>query len=129
MLRCTKRYPGYLARARQLRNMTGTHGLSWKSLLHIIPMLACIFKVRILPSAVVDAGAVSIKYRHSALETAVYNRQKDLDSVTGDWFAELLSHDAWFKDTLPNVCPHFLLFIFCTKPKTSSRALQRMISL
>ncbi|KAL9114822.1 MAG: hypothetical protein Q9187_007395, partial [Circinaria calcarea] len=34
--------------------------------------------------------------------TVLYNRQKDLDSVTGDWFAEILKPDPWFKDTLPD---------------------------
>ena len=93
---------GYHAKARLLRNMTGTHGLSWKSSLCTIPKLACIFKVSAtVKSVLIDPLPVT-------LDTAVYNRQKDLDSVTGDWFAELLSHDPWFKDTLPNVSPYLL---------------------
>lgn len=43
---------GYRAKARLLRNTTGTHGLSWKSSLRIIPMLACIFKVSAAVNAV-----------------------------------------------------------------------------
>lgn len=36
-------------------------------------------------------------------ETFVYGRTKDADSVTGQWFKELVKEDAWFKDVVPNV--------------------------
>jgi D-amino-acid oxidase len=36
-------------------------------------------------------------------DTVVYNRKKDLHTATGEWFAELLKTDAWFKDVVPNV--------------------------
>ena len=35
--------------------------------------------------------------------TAKYTRLKDVKGITGDWFAELLKREPWFKDTLPNV--------------------------
>jgi hypothetical protein len=36
-------------------------------------------------------------------ETRVYGREKDADSPTGQWFAELCKEDAWFKNVVPNV--------------------------
>jgi D-amino-acid oxidase len=40
-------------------------------------------------------------------DTIIYNREKDVGTATGEWFAELLKTDAWFKDVVPNVrnCP------------------------
>ncbi|KAI9732174.1 MAG: hypothetical protein M1834_004271 [Cirrosporium novae-zelandiae] len=35
-------------------------------------------------------------------DTAVYTRAKDDNSVTSDWFSELLSPEPWFKDVVPN---------------------------
>ena len=35
-------------------------------------------------------------------DTVVYNRAKDVNTATGEWFAELLKTDAWFKDVVPN---------------------------
>ena len=32
-----------------------------------------------------------------------YSREKDLSTVTGDWFGELLSTDPWFRDIVPDV--------------------------
>jgi len=36
-------------------------------------------------------------------ECHIYSRAKDVGSATADWFNELLSPDAWFKDVVPNV--------------------------
>jgi hypothetical protein len=33
----------------------------------------------------------------------VYNRRKDRDSATGQWMAELMKENPWYKDVLPNV--------------------------
>ncbi|KAK0916635.1 D-amino acid oxidase [Friedmanniomyces endolithicus] len=35
-------------------------------------------------------------------DTVIYRRAKDVGTATGDWFAELLKEDAWFKDVVPN---------------------------
>lgn len=35
-------------------------------------------------------------------ETFVYNRKKDAQATTGQWYNELLSTDPWFKDVVPN---------------------------
>ncbi|KAI1614981.1 D-amino-acid oxidase [Exophiala viscosa] len=35
-------------------------------------------------------------------ECHIYSRAKDADSATADWFNELLSPKAWFKDVVPN---------------------------
>ncbi|KAI9821759.1 MAG: hypothetical protein M1827_002340 [Pycnora praestabilis] len=35
-------------------------------------------------------------------DTTIYNRKKDVDSASGEWFSELLSTTPWFKDTVPN---------------------------
>ncbi|KIW69284.1 hypothetical protein PV04_05166 [Phialophora macrospora] len=35
-------------------------------------------------------------------ECQVYSRTKDVGSATADWFNELLSPDAWFKNVVPN---------------------------
>ncbi|KAJ9662413.1 D-amino acid oxidase [Coniosporium apollinis] len=35
-------------------------------------------------------------------DTVVYNRKKDVGSATGNWFAELLKTDPWYKDVVPN---------------------------
>ncbi|KAF2143666.1 uncharacterized protein K452DRAFT_350117 [Aplosporella prunicola CBS 121167] len=35
-------------------------------------------------------------------EAVLHNRAKDLGSVTGDWFAELLKANPWWKDVVPN---------------------------
>ncbi|KAK3628328.1 D-amino acid oxidase [Elasticomyces elasticus] len=35
-------------------------------------------------------------------ETVIYRRAKDVGTATGDWFAELIKEDAWFKDVVPN---------------------------
>ncbi|KAI9724016.1 MAG: hypothetical protein M1812_000734 [Candelaria pacifica] len=35
-------------------------------------------------------------------DTVIYNREKDIGSVTGDWFAELTKTDPWFKNTVPD---------------------------
>ncbi|KAF2265752.1 D-amino acid oxidase [Lojkania enalia] len=35
-------------------------------------------------------------------ETVVYGRKKDEGSATGQWFAELVKEDAWFRDVVPN---------------------------
>lgn len=40
-------------------------------------------------------------------ESVIYRREKDVGTATGDWFAELLKEDAWFKDVVPNVSPPF----------------------
>lgn len=48
-----------------------------------------------LASDVVEAG---IHFQ----ETVLYNRKKDVGTATGDWFAELMKTDAWFKDVVPN---------------------------
>ncbi|KAK5165066.1 D-amino acid oxidase [Saxophila tyrrhenica] len=34
--------------------------------------------------------------------TKLFRRSKDVGSATGDWFAELMREDAWFKDVVPN---------------------------
>jgi hypothetical protein len=39
---------------------------------------------------------------YSNKECQVYSRTKDVGSATADWFNELLSPDAWFKDVVPN---------------------------
>jgi D-amino-acid oxidase len=38
-------------------------------------------------------------------ETVTYARKKDATSAVGQWFAELVKEDAWFKDVVPNVRP------------------------
>ncbi|KAL2221883.1 D-amino-acid oxidase [Thermoascus aurantiacus ATCC 26904] len=35
-------------------------------------------------------------------KTVVYNREKDRLSATGQWFAELLKKDPWYKDVVPD---------------------------
>lgn len=35
-------------------------------------------------------------------DTLVYNRKKDADNTTGQWFNELLSTDPWFKTVVPD---------------------------
>lgn len=37
------------------------------------------------------------------IATVVYNREKDKQSATGQWFAELLKKEPWYKDVVPNV--------------------------
>ncbi|KAF2083644.1 D-amino-acid oxidase [Saccharata proteae CBS 121410] len=48
-----------------------------------------------LASSVVEAG---VHFQ----ETVLHNRQKDVGSTTGDWFAELLKTDPWWKAVVPN---------------------------
>jgi len=48
-------------------------------------------------------------------ETIVYGRKKDEGSVTGQWFAELVKEDAWFRGLLPNVSPSYHLFLFISQ--------------
>lgn len=36
-------------------------------------------------------------------DSVVYNREKDKQSATGQWFAELSKKDPWYKDVVPNV--------------------------
>ncbi|GAD94097.1 D-amino-acid oxidase [Paecilomyces variotii No. 5] len=38
-------------------------------------------------------------------DTVVYNREKDKQSATGQWFAELLKKEPWYKDVVPNFRP------------------------
>lgn len=35
-------------------------------------------------------------------DTVVYNREKDIGSATGTWFAELLKTNPWYQDVVPN---------------------------
>ncbi|KAK4574708.1 D-amino acid oxidase [Recurvomyces mirabilis] len=35
-------------------------------------------------------------------DSVIYRRNKDTGTAVGDWFAELLKEDAWFKDVVPN---------------------------
>jgi len=35
-------------------------------------------------------------------DTVLYNRKKDVGTLTGDWFNELMKLDPWFKDLVPN---------------------------
>lgn len=35
--------------------------------------------------------------------TEIYNRKKDMGSATATWFADLLSPNPWWKDTVPDV--------------------------
>ncbi|EMC91718.1 hypothetical protein BAUCODRAFT_302218 [Baudoinia panamericana UAMH 10762] len=35
-------------------------------------------------------------------DTVIYRRAKDVGTPTGDWFAELIKADAWFKEVVPN---------------------------
>ncbi|KAJ9259933.1 hypothetical protein DTO207G8_630 [Paecilomyces variotii] len=37
--------------------------------------------------------------------TVVYNREKDKQSATGQWFAELLKKEPWYKDVVPDFRP------------------------
>lgn len=37
------------------------------------------------------------------IATVVYNREKDKQSATGQWFAELLKKEPWYKDVVPDV--------------------------
>lgn len=37
------------------------------------------------------------------IATIVYNREKDKQSATGQWFAELLKKEPWYKDVVPDV--------------------------
>lgn len=36
-------------------------------------------------------------------DTAIYNRKKDLETVTGKYLAEKLKAEPWYKDIVPNV--------------------------
>lgn len=38
-----------------------------------------------------------------SIDSVIYRRAKDIGTATGNWFAELLKEDAWFKDVVPNV--------------------------
>ena len=75
-----KKRPGH-----SLRNWRGT-----------IPTLACIFRVVRLP----EVGTRADIY---LTEAVVYNRIKDAQSATGQWFAELLKENPWYKDVVPDV--------------------------
>ncbi|KAK5117352.1 hypothetical protein LTR62_005969 [Meristemomyces frigidus] len=35
-------------------------------------------------------------------DTVIYRRAKDKGTAVGDWFAELINEDAWFKDVVPD---------------------------
>jgi len=35
-------------------------------------------------------------------DAVIYNRNKDAEATTGQWFNELLSNDPWFKSVVPN---------------------------
>lgn len=37
------------------------------------------------------------------VDTRVFRRTKDRNSPVGDWFAELIKEEPWFRDLLPNV--------------------------
>lgn len=36
--------------------------------------------------------------------TLIYNRKKDQESATGQWFSELVQPNPWYKDVVPDVC-------------------------
>lgn len=36
-------------------------------------------------------------------DVVIYNREKDKQSSTADWFNELLSREPWFKDVVSDV--------------------------
>ncbi|CDM36778.1 FAD dependent oxidoreductase [Penicillium roqueforti FM164] len=42
---------------------------------------------------------------HPEAECEIHRREKDAGSATADWFAELLSPEPWFKDTVPDFRP------------------------
>ena len=37
------------------------------------------------------------------IDTVTYRRAKDQGTPTGEWMADLVSENPWFKDLLPNV--------------------------
>jgi hypothetical protein len=37
------------------------------------------------------------------IATLVFSREKDVNSATGQWFAELVQKDPWYKDVVDNV--------------------------
>jgi D-amino-acid oxidase len=39
----------------------------------------------------------------NGIENVVYNREKDAQSATAQWFSGLLSSQPWFSDVVPDV--------------------------
>lgn len=69
-----------------------------------------------LCTVVAEAG---IHFQH----TAIYNRKKDADSATGQWFQELTKEDSWFKDVVPNVSGENPCFFYASLSIFSSLVL------
>lgn len=42
-------------------------------------------------------------YIYICIDTLTYRRAKDTGTPTGDWMADLVDENPWFKDLLPNV--------------------------
>ena len=64
---------------------------------------------------------------HIFADAFLYNRSKDAGSDTGEWFAELMRADPWYKDVVPNVCP-LIFLVFCPHPPSSDRKSTRLNS-
>lgn len=59
--------------------------------------LVFIFKVGV---SVLPVGALLTVVLEDAI---IYNREKDKNSSTADWFDELLNREPWFKDVVSDV--------------------------
>lgn len=46
--------------------------------------------------------------------TIIYNRKKDQESATGQWFSELVQPNPWYKDVVPDVCGARRYTLFAT---------------
>jgi hypothetical protein len=38
------------------------------------------------------------------LDAIIYNRKKDQESATGQWFSALVDKNPWYKEVIPDVC-------------------------
>lgn len=51
------------------------------------------------PSLCVPNNQANLK-----IDAVVYNRKKDAESAIGQWFAQLMKPNPWYKDVVPDVC-------------------------